>query len=89
MCSEASKVLLAETWTEDVDPTGWWMSEKLDGVRYENLFFKKKLFFSDNYYCCRAYWNGKNFYSRQGNLFHAPDFFKAALPKVPLDGEIW
>jgi hypothetical protein len=37
----------------------------------------------------RAYWNGKNFYSRQGNLFHAPDFFKAALPKVPLDGEIW
>ncbi|CAF1099513.1 unnamed protein product [Adineta ricciae] len=69
MCSEAAKVLLAETWTEDVDPTGWWMSEKLDGVR--------------------AYWNGKNFYSRQGNLFHTPDFFKAALPKVPLDGEIW
>ncbi|CAF1083579.1 unnamed protein product [Adineta steineri] len=69
MCSEASKVLLAETWSEDVDPTGWWMSEKLDGVR--------------------AYWNGKNFYSRQGNLFHVPDFFKAALPKVALDGEIW
>ena len=37
MCSEASKVLLAETWSEDVDPTGWWMSEKLDGVRYDNL----------------------------------------------------
>jgi hypothetical protein len=37
----------------------------------------------------RAYWTGSNFYSRQGNLFHAPDFFKAALPKVPLDGEIW
>ncbi|CAF1337150.1 unnamed protein product [Rotaria sordida] len=69
MCSDAAKVLLAETWSEDIDPTGWWMSEKLDGVR--------------------AYWNGKNFYSRQGNLFHAPDFFKAALPKVPLDGEIW
>lgn len=26
-------VLLAETWSDDVDPTGWWMSEKLDGVR--------------------------------------------------------
>jgi len=37
MSSDASKVLLAETWSEDVDPTGWWMSEKLDGVRYENL----------------------------------------------------
>ncbi|CAF2973551.1 unnamed protein product [Rotaria socialis] len=69
MSSEATKVLLAETWSEDIDPTDWWMSEKLDGVR--------------------AYWSGSNFYSRQGNLFHVPDFFKAALPKVPLDGEIW
>jgi hypothetical protein len=33
MSSDACKVLLAETWSEDVDPTGWWMSEKLDGVR--------------------------------------------------------
>ncbi|CAF4532125.1 unnamed protein product, partial [Rotaria magnacalcarata] len=61
--------LLAETWSEDIDPTDWWMSEKLDGVR--------------------AYWSGSNFYSRQGNLFHVPDFFKVALPKIPLDGEIW
>jgi hypothetical protein len=33
MSTAATQVLLAETWTEDVDPTGWWMSEKLDGVR--------------------------------------------------------
>jgi DNA ligase-1 len=26
-------VLLAEKWTPEVDPTGYWMSEKLDGVR--------------------------------------------------------
>ena len=26
-------VLLAEKWTSATDPTGWWMSEKLDGVR--------------------------------------------------------
>jgi len=26
-------VLLAETWTPATDPTGYWMSEKLDGVR--------------------------------------------------------
>lgn len=55
---------------EDLDPTGWWYSEKLDGVR--------------------AYWNGKDFISRQGNIFHAPDWFKAPLPKgVILDGELW
>ena len=26
-------VLLAHSWKPEVDPTGWWMSEKLDGVR--------------------------------------------------------
>lgn len=26
-------ILLAHTWDETVDPCGWWMSEKLDGVR--------------------------------------------------------
>lgn len=31
--SACIKVLLAETYKEDLDPTGWIMSEKLDGVR--------------------------------------------------------
>jgi ATP-dependent DNA ligase len=53
MSKEASKVLLAETWTDEIDPTGWWISEKLDGVR--------------------AYWNGKQFYSRQ--VLHIYAFF--------------
>jgi DNA ligase-1 len=26
-------VLLARAWTPSIDPTGWWMSEKFDGVR--------------------------------------------------------
>jgi DNA ligase 1 len=37
----------------------------------------------------RAYWDGKQFLSRQGNLFHAPDWFVAGLPDVALDGELW
>ena len=62
-------LLLAERWETDHDLTGWWMSEKLDGVR--------------------AYWDGKQFISRLGNRFHAPDWFLAGLPDVPLDGELW
>jgi DNA ligase-1 len=62
-------VLLAETWDTAQDLAGWWMSEKLDGVR--------------------AYWDGKQFVSRQGNLYHAPDWFVEGLPAVPLDGELW
>src|SRR5947209_9592798 len=30
---EAAPVLLAETWDTQADLAGWWMSEKLDGVR--------------------------------------------------------
>src|SRR5579862_3972794 len=62
-------LLLAESWDNAADLSGWWMSEKLDGVR--------------------AYWDGKQFLSRQGNLYHAPDWFIDGLPDHPLDGELW
>lgn len=67
--SQAPPLLLAESWDCATDPTGFLLSEKLDGVR--------------------AYFDGKQFLSRQGNLFHAPDWFLAGLPNVPLDGELW
>jgi DNA ligase len=37
----------------------------------------------------RAYWDGKQFLSRQGNIYYAPDWFIEGLPTVPLDGELW
>ena len=37
----------------------------------------------------RAYWDGRQFLSRQGNIFHAPEWFVDDLPPVPLDGELW
>lgn len=66
---EGPPVLLAETWDSETDLAGWWLSEKLDGVR--------------------AYWDGKQFLSRNGNVYLAPDWFVAGLPEVPLDGELW
>jgi DNA ligase-1 len=65
----APAVLLAEKWDGETNVTGWWMSEKLDGLR--------------------AYWDGRQFISRNGNLFLAPEWFLAGLPAVPLDGELW
>ncbi|MDB5387002.1 MAG: uncharacterized protein JWM11_2648 [Planctomycetaceae bacterium] len=62
-------LLLAESWDDSRNYRGWWMSEKLDGVR--------------------AYWTGSIFLSRQGNQYHAPDWFIADLPDTPLDGELW
>ena len=37
----------------------------------------------------RAYWDGKKLISRQGNVYHAPDWFTKGFPKLPLDGELW
>ncbi len=37
----------------------------------------------------RAYWDGRQFLSRQGNIYHTPSWFVANLPQTPLDGELW
>jgi len=36
----------------------------------------------------RAYWDGKQFLSRQGNFYHAPAWFIEGLPTTTLDGEL-
>lgn len=37
----------------------------------------------------RAYWNGKELLSRQGNRFAVPAWFVENFPDHPLDGELW
>ncbi len=37
----------------------------------------------------RAYWNGKKLISKQGNVYHAPEWFTNGFPTQPLDGELW
>lgn len=44
---------------------------------------------SEKYDGVRAYWNGKQLLTRQGNVIHAPQWFTAHLPNQPLDGELW
>src|ERR1043165_5674308 len=67
---QAPSLLLAKVWEPSINPTGWWMSEKYDGLR--------------------GYWDGRNLWTRQGNLIHAPDYFRAELPRdIALDGELW
>jgi ATP-dependent DNA ligase len=65
------KILMTATeWdSSTMNPTGWWLTEKYDGMR--------------------LYWNGSEFFSRQGNIVKVPEFIKKHLPKVALDGELW
>lgn len=62
-------LLLAQHAPPDVDPAGFLVSEKLDGVR--------------------GYWDGRQLWFRSGLPVMAPGWFTAALPPVPLDGELW
>lgn len=64
------ELLLAKAWDPKIDPTGWWMSEKLDGIR--------------------AYWDGKQMFSRTGKLLYVPQHLLDLLPAgVKLDGELY
>ena len=65
-----NKLMAATEWDEGtMDPTGWTMTEKYDGMR--------------------LYWNGSDFYSRQGNKVKVPEFISSQMPKESLDGELW
>ena len=44
---------------------------------------------SEKYDGVRAYWNGNQLFTRQGNAINAPDWFTAPLTDTPLDGELW
>lgn len=37
----------------------------------------------------RVWWDGRHLLSRNGNIYHAPDWFTEALPEQVLDGELW
>ena len=62
-------LLLAQEAPAGIDPAGYLVSEKYDGVR--------------------ACWDGRTLRSRAGLALAAPGWFTAALPPVPLDGELW
>lgn len=44
---------------------------------------------SEKYDGVRAYWDGAQLLTRAGNVIHAPAWFTAGWPAVPLDGELW
>jgi len=54
-----------------------------DDINIEDYWVSEKL---DG---IRAYWDGKQLISRQGNPFPAPKWFTDDFPKQPLDGELW
>jgi DNA ligase-1 len=44
---------------------------------------------TEKYDGCRGYWDGYTMWTRNGNIVKLPEAFRAALPAIALDGEIW
>jgi DNA ligase-1 len=56
---------------------------------YEPGINVKEYWVSEKLDGVRARWDGHQFISRQGNIFHSPEWFTADFPIQALDGELW
>lgn len=56
---------------------------------YHKDIYIKEYWVSEKLDGVRAYWDGKQLISRQGNVFTAPLWFIKAFPNTALDGELW
>jgi DNA ligase-1 len=54
-----------------------------DDIKLDNYWVSEK------YDGVRAFWNGHQLLSRQGNIIQAPAWFIQPLPDAQLDGELW
>lgn len=63
------------------------------GLQLANIYHDsidlKNYWVSEKYDGVRAFWNGSQLISRQGNVINAPGWFTAVLPEEQLDGELW
>lgn len=56
---------------------------------YDSQIDLSEYWVSEKYDGFRAYWDGKQLLSRQGNTFDVPQWFVESFPQQPLDGELW
>ncbi|ORZ37536.1 hypothetical protein BCR44DRAFT_35803 [Catenaria anguillulae PL171] len=79
------EVLLAQKWTDKVDPTGWHASEKLDGMRAYWCATRNKLFSRNHNAIAAPDWFVESFptdMSLDGELYVGRDMFSATMSIV-------
>ena len=59
------------------------------GVVYQPVNNINEYWVSEKLDGVRGYWNGKQLFTRQGHLIHAPKWFTRHWPNLALDGELW
>jgi DNA ligase-1 len=73
LAKETPKIQLATAYT----------SNSINPIKINEYFISEKL---DG---IRGYWNGKNLFTRAGNVIYAPTWFTKNWPNTHMDGELW
>jgi len=58
----------------------------IEHPKFEN---PKGWFMTEKFDGIRGYWDGTQFWSKNGNIINVPESFKTGLPNYHLDGEFW
>ena len=61
----------------------------MHGVDLKSNTNPKDWWMTEKYDGIRGYWDGNNFFTRDGNLIICPPDWRNKLPKCELDGELW
>ena len=77
-------ILLCSSFTQSATPPKIQLA-----TRYQQNINIQEYWISEKLDGVRAYWDGKNLISRQGNTFNSPLWFTKNFPATPLDGELW
>jgi len=59
------------------------------GVHYQQVADISQYYVSEKLDGIRGYWDGKQLFTRQGNIIHSPSWFTQHWPHLPMDGELW
>lgn len=75
---------VAPSWAKPTQPPALMLS----GV-YRPGIPLEPYWLSEKYDGLRGYWDGQRLLTRGGHVVHAPSWFTAGWPAVPMDGELW
>lgn len=81
-------ILGMHAFANESDPTTTKPSLLLANVYHEGIDVQQYLV-SEKFDGVRAFWNGKQLFTRNGRVIHAPAWFTRAFPATAMDGELW
>jgi hypothetical protein len=79
-CEKKGGIMTATVWEKE-DPTGWYVFDGCHG--------NQNRWMSEKFDGARLFWDGNDFFNRQGKKIRVPDFVASKMPKIALDGELW